>query len=52
MASSARIPVMTTLFSCVTVDIVVPLIVLAAVVAASEALFAAADVLAVRRRAA
>ncbi|MCR6498559.1 hypothetical protein MUO32_05915 [Shinella sp. CPCC 101442] len=50
MASTARISVMTTLFSCVTVDIVVPLVVLAAGIAASEVLFAAADLLAVKRR--
>ena len=52
MASTARISVMTTLFSCVTVDIVVPLLVLAAGIAVSEALFAAADRLAMKRRAA
>lgn len=52
MANTARISVMTTLFSCVTVDIVVPLVVLAAGVAVSEALFAAADLLTVKRRAA
>ena len=52
MASAARISVMTTLFSCVTVDIVVPLVVLAAVVVASEAVFAAADLFTVRGRAA
>ncbi len=52
MAMAARISVMTTLFSFVAVDIVLPLIVLVAVVAISETLFAAADLLATRRRAA
>lgn len=52
MASTARISVMTTLFSFVTVDIVVPLLVLVAGIAASEVLFAVADLFAVKRRAA
>ena len=52
MASTARISVMTTLFSFVAVDIVVPLVVLAAGVALSEAVFATADLLAMKRRAA
>lgn len=43
---------MTTLFSCVAVDIVVPLLVLAAAVAVSEAIFSAGDRLALKRRAA
>ncbi len=52
MASTARISVMTTLFSFVTVDIVVPLLVFVAGVAASEVLFAVADLFAEKRRAA
>jgi hypothetical protein len=52
MAIMARISVMTTLFSCVAVDIVVPLAVLVAGVVFSEMLFAAADHLTMRRRAA
>ena len=41
---------MTTLFSFAAVDIVVPLVVLVASVAASEAIFTAADLLAMKRR--
>ena len=52
MARTARISVMTTLFSFAAVDIVVPLIVLAAGIALSEAVFAAGDLLAMNRRAA
>jgi hypothetical protein len=52
MARTARISVMTTLFSFTAVDIVVPLLVLVAGVAASEILFAAGDLLAPKRRAA
>ena len=43
--------VMTTLFAFVAVDIAVPLLVLAAGVAVSEAIFVAGDLLAVRRAA-
>lgn len=52
MARMARISVMTTLFCCVAVDISVPLLVLAAGVAISEAIFVAADLFAFTRRAA
>ena len=52
MARTARLSVMTTLFSFAAVDIVVPLIVLAAGVAVSEMIFVAADLLAWKRRAA
>ncbi len=52
MASTARNSVMTTLFSFVTVDIVVPLLVLVAGIVVSETIFAAADLLAMKRRAA
>jgi hypothetical protein len=52
MARTARISVMTTLFSFAAVDIVVPLIVLAAGIAVSEVIFAAGDLLAIDRRAA
>lgn len=43
---------MTTLFSFAAVDIVLPLIVLVAGVAVSEMLFAAVDLVSIRRRAA
>ncbi len=52
MARTARISVMTTVFSCAAVDIVVPMLVLVAGVAVSEMIFAAGDLLAVKRRAA
>ena len=52
MARTARISVMTTLFSCVAVDVVVPLLVLVAGVTVSEMIFAAGDLLALKRRAA
>lgn len=52
MARTARISVITTLFSFAAVDIVLPLIVLAAGVAVSEMIFAAGDLLTMRRGAA
>ncbi|MFC6444701.1 hypothetical protein [Shinella zoogloeoides] len=52
MARTARISVMTTLFSFAAVDIVVPLLVLVAGVAVSEMIFTAGDLLALKRRAA
>lgn len=52
MARTARISVMTTLFCFAAVDIVVPLLVIAAGVAVSEIVFAAGDLLAPRGRAA
>ncbi len=52
MARTARISVMTTLFCFAAVDIVVPLLVIAAGVAVSEIFFAAGDLLAPKRRAA
>ena len=52
MARTARISVMTTLFSFAAVDIVVPLLVLVAGVTVSEMIFAAGDLFAMRRRAA
>ena len=52
MARTARISVMTTLFSFAAVDIFVPLLVLIAGVAVSEMIFAAADILALKGRAA
>lgn len=50
MARTARISVMTTLFCFVAVDIAVPLLVLVGSVAVSEMIFAAADLLALKRR--
>jgi hypothetical protein len=52
MARMARISVMTTLFCFAAVDIAVPLLVLVAGVAVSEMIFSAADLLALKRRAA
>ncbi len=52
MARTARLSVMTTLFSFAAVDIVVPLLVLVAGVTVSEMIFAAADLLALKGRAA
>lgn len=52
MARTARISVMTTLFSCLALDITVPLVVLATAVVAGECLFLAGDLLLARRRAA
>jgi hypothetical protein len=52
MAITARISVMTTLFCFVAVDIAVPLLVLVAGVALSEAVFMAGDLLTLKRRAA
>ena len=52
MASTARISVMTTLFSFAAVDIVVPLLVIVGSIAVSEVLFAVADRVTTKRRAA
>ena len=52
MARTARISVMTTLFSFAAVDIVVPLLVIVGSIAVSEVLFAVADLVTARRRAA
>ena len=52
MARTARIAVMTTLFSFAAVDLIVPLFVLVAGLAASEMIFAAGDILLLKRRAA
>lgn len=52
MARTAWILVMTTLFALLALDIAVPLAVLAAGVAVSEAVFVAGDLLILHRRAA